>query len=66
MDKANVYYSRGYLREKYSRIKNDMENYLAVLDEEKPDSIPKVEIDMVRSNLVYSLNSIVKELNKGV
>lgn len=66
MKNEGVYYSRGYLREKYISFKNDMENFLHVLDEEYPDQISVEDMNEVQYNLLDKMKAMVCEIAKGV
>lgn len=58
-----AYVSRKYLREKYQKLKYDMENTLNVLDEEAEDKINEEDVRRTYSNIKDSLLSILDELS---
>lgn len=60
------YVSRKYLREKYKKLKSDMENVLQVLDEDLSDSIDNEDVKRVFYTIEDSSQSIIDELLKGM
>lgn len=65
MENEGVYYSRGYLREKYISFKNDMENFLHVLDEDYFDQISEEDMVRVQYNLLDKMKAMEFEILKG-
>lgn len=60
------YVSRKYLREKYTKLKNDMENVLQILDEDLSDSVDNDDVKRVFYTVEDSSQSIINELLKGM
>lgn len=60
------YVSRRYLREKYNKLKTDMEIFLKVLDEDSKDSIDNEDVKKVFYTIEDSSQSIINELLKGM
>lgn len=60
------YVSRKYLREKYTKLKSDMENVLQILDEDLSDSVDNDDVKRVFYTVEDSSQSIISELLKGM
>lgn len=55
--------SRKYIREKYKRLKYDMENTLNILDENAEDKISEEDVRRTYLNIRESALSILDELS---
>lgn len=56
------YVSREYLKEKYLKVKYDLEIYLDILNDDLYDQIPDDKVKRVRNNIKNSFNAIIGEL----
>ena len=56
--------SRQYLREKWKKVKHDMENVLEINNEELPDDIPARDISRCIANIEEQFRTISTELDK--
>ena len=59
------YISRNYIKEKYLKLKYDMENFLCVLDDDLPDKIDEENALKAINNVKDNYQSIIEELNKA-
>lgn len=59
-----AYKSRRYIRDKYEKVKYDLEVYLDILNKEKDDKITDTEANAVKYNVIDNMEAIIKELQK--
>lgn len=61
-----MYISKKYLREKYNKLKWDMENCLNVLDEDpKNDKVPNEDALKTLPNIKETSEAIIRELSRA-
>lgn len=58
------YVSRKYIREKWNSAKRDIEDYLAINDENISDKISSDEVMNCIDNLKHQFKNIIDELEK--
>ena len=59
-----AYKSRRYIRDKYEKVKYDLEVYLDILNKDKKDKITDEEANAVKNNVIDNMQAIIKELEK--
>ena len=60
------YCSRKYLKEKWDKVKWDMESILKVEDENQPKEVDPDDICRVICNVRDNMEAIIKELMQGL